>query len=162
MADFTLKPSIGLHVYKGTRVAIVVSRWNDHITNQLLDGAKEACISMGLTSDQIHIVWCPGAFEIPLSAKMVLKTGKYDGLIALGAIIRGSTPHFEYVSKAATDGILQVMLELETPISFGVLTVENEQQALERASVDRGNKGAEAAITLFEMLALKSQTQEVG
>jgi 6,7-dimethyl-8-ribityllumazine synthase len=162
MADFTLKPPIGLHVNEGIRVAIVVSRWNDHITSQLLDGAKQACIRMGLTTDQIHIVRCPGAFEIPLSAKIILKTGKYDGLIALGAIIRGSTPHFEYVSRAATDGILQVMLEFETPISFGVLTVDHEEQALERASIDRGNKGAEAAITLFEMLALKSQTQELG
>lgn len=161
MADFTLKPSAGLQVNEGTRVAIIVSRWNDHITNQLLNGAQEACIRMGLLSDHIDIVWCPGAFELPLTAKVLSKTGRYDGIIALGAIIRGSTPHFEYVSKAATDGILQVMLEFSLPISFGVLTVENEEQAMERASIHRGNKGGEAAITLFEMIALQTKTLEI-
>jgi 6,7-dimethyl-8-ribityllumazine synthase len=116
---------------------------------------------MGLPSNQLSIVWCPGAFEIPLTAKMLLKTGKYDGIIALGAVIRGSTPHFEYVSKAATDGILQVMLEFTAPIAFGVLTVDTEEQALERAVTTRGNKGGEAAITLFEMIAIQSSSQGV-
>jgi 6,7-dimethyl-8-ribityllumazine synthase len=157
MADFTLKPSEGLQHIEGTRVAIVVTRWNDHVTRQLLKGALDACTKMGLSSDHLDVVWCPGAFEIPLTAKMLLKTGKYHGLISLGAVIRGSTPHFEYVSKAVTDGVLQVMLEFSSPIAFGVLTVDTEEQALERADTDRGNKGYEAAITLFEMIALSAR-----
>jgi len=161
MAEFSLKPSDGLKLNEGTRVAIVVSRWNEHITSQLLEGAIGVCTHMGLPSNQLSIVWCPGAFEIPLTAKMLLKTGKYDGVIALGAVIRGSTPHFEYVSKAATDGILQVMLEFTAPIAFGVLTVDTEEQALERAVTTLGNKGGEAAITLFEMIAIQSSSQGV-
>lgn len=157
MADFTLGIPEHLKVPDGTRVGVVVSRWNDHITGQLLQGAREACASLGLQSQDVDVYWCPGAYEIPITAQMVLNTGKYDGVIALGAVIRGSTPHFEYVAGAASEGVMRVMLDARKPVVFGVLTVENEEQAQERARLDRGNKGGEAAVTLLEMLALEAQ-----
>lgn len=157
MADFTLGIPEQLQIPDGVRVGIVVSRWNDHITGQLLQGALQACTKLGLKSDDVDIFWCPGAYEIPITARMVLDTGRYHGVIALGAVIRGSTPHFEYVAGAASEGVMRVMLDTQRPVIFGVLTVENEEQAQERADLNKGNKGGEAAVTLLEMLALEAQ-----
>jgi 6,7-dimethyl-8-ribityllumazine synthase len=157
MADFTLGIPEHLKVPDGTRVGIVVSRWNDHITGQLLQGALQACDAIGMQSSQVDVFWCPGAYEIPMTARMVLDTGRYSGVIALGAVIRGATPHFDYVAGAASDGVMKVMLDTRRPVAFGVLTVDNEDQAQERARLDRGNKGGEAAVTLLEMLALEAQ-----
>ena len=139
------------------RSGIVVSRWNNHVTEMLLDGALKTCEQLGLQSSQVDVFWCPGAYEIPITARMALDTGRYNGIIALGAVIRGATPHFDYVAGAASDGVMRVMLETRRPVVFGVLTVDNEEQAQERARLDRGNKGGEAAVTLFEMLALEEQ-----
>ena len=157
MADFTLGTPEHLKVPDGTRVGIVVSRWNDHSTGQLLQGALQTCTALGLKPHDVDVFWCPGAYEIPMTAQMVLDTGRYHGVIALGAVIRGSTPHFEYVAGAASEGVMRVMLDMRKPVIFGVLTVENEDQAQERARLDRGNKGGEATVTLLEMLALEAQ-----
>lgn len=157
MADFTLGIPEHLKVPDGTRIGIVVSRWNNHITGQLLQGALQTCTKLGLQSQDVDVFWCPGAYEIPVTAQMVLDTGRYSGVIALGAVIRGSTPHFEYVAGAASEGVMRVMLDARKPVIFGVLTVENEEQAQERAGLDRGNKGGEAAVTLLEMLSLEAQ-----
>ncbi len=157
MADFTLGIPDHLKVPEGTRIGVVVSRWNNHITDQLLQGALQACEALGMQPAQIDVFWCPGAYEIPITARMVLDTGRYSGIVALGAVIRGATPHFDFVAGAASDGAMQVMLETRRPVAFGVLTVDNEEQAQERARLDRGNKGGEAAVTLLEMLALEEQ-----
>jgi 6,7-dimethyl-8-ribityllumazine synthase len=157
MADFTLGISAQLKVPAGTRIGIVVSRWNNHITEQLLQGALQRCAEIGLPAADVDVFWCPGAYEIPITARMVLDTGRYHGIIALGAVIRGATPHFDYVAGAASDGVMRVMLETRRPVIFGVLTVDNEEQAQDRARMDRANKGGESAITLLEMLALEDQ-----
>jgi 6,7-dimethyl-8-ribityllumazine synthase len=157
MADFTLGISAQLKVPAGTRIGIVVSRWNNHITEQLLQGALQRCAEIGLPAADVDVFWCPGAYEIPITARMALDTGRYHGIIALGAVIRGATPHFDYVAGAASDGVMRVMLETRRPVIFGVLTVDNEEQAQDRARMDRANKGGESAITLLEMLALEDQ-----
>lgn len=157
MAEFTLGIPQHLTVLEGTRIGIVVSRWNNHITDQLLQGALQRCTMLGLDASHVDVFWCPGAYEIPITARMALDTGRYSGIIALGAIIRGATPHFDYVAGAASDGVMRVMLDTRKPIIFGILTVDSEEQAQERAQIERGNKGGEAAITLLEMLALEEQ-----
>jgi 6,7-dimethyl-8-ribityllumazine synthase len=157
MADFTLGVPDHLKIPAGTRIGIVVSRWNNHITDQLLHGALQRCSELGMSASDVDVFWCPGAYEIPITARMALDTGRYNGIIALGTVIRGDTPHFEYVAGAASDGVMQVMLETRRPVIFGVLTVNTEEQAQERAQIDRGNKGGEAAVTLLEMLALEEQ-----
>jgi 6,7-dimethyl-8-ribityllumazine synthase len=157
MADFTLGIPEQLKVPQGTRIGIVVSRWNNHITGQLLQGALQRCTELGLDASDVDVFWCPGAFEIPITARMVLDTDRYSGVIALGAVIRGATPHFDYVAGAASEGVMRVMLDTRRPVIFGVLTVDSEEQAQDRAQIDRGNKGGEAAVTLLEMLALEEQ-----
>jgi 6,7-dimethyl-8-ribityllumazine synthase len=157
MADFTLGIPEQLKVSDGTRIGVVVSRWNNHITGQLLQGALQRCTELGMPASDVDVFWCPGAFEIPITVRMALDTGRYNGIIALGAVIRGETPHFDYVAGAASDGVMQVMLETRRPVIFGVLTVDTEEQAQDRARIDRGNKGGEAAVTLLEMLALEEQ-----
>jgi len=157
MADFTLRASDGLRIPSGTRIGIVVSRWNDHITGLLLEGALESCRNHGLSDSDVDIFWCPGAYEIPLVVQKILHSDQYAGAIALGAVIRGSTPHFEYVAGAASTGISRVMLDTGKPISFGILTVDTLEQAMERAEPGALNKGGESALTLFEMIALLNQ-----
>lgn len=157
MAEFTLGIPQQLTVLEGTRIGIVVSRWNNHITDQLLQGALQRCRMLGLDASHVDVFWCPGAYEIPITARMALDTGRYSGIIALGAVIRGATPHFDYVAGAASDGVMRVMLDTRKPIIFGILTVDSEEQAQERAQIERGNKGGEAAVTLLEMLALEEQ-----
>lgn len=138
----------------GKKFAIAVSRFNELITKKLLDGAIDGLVRHGVNSDDITVVWTPGAFEIPLVCKKLANAKKYDGVIALSAIIRGSTPHFDFVSAEISKGVASVMLESETPVIFGVLTTDSIEQAIERAGTKAGNKGFDAAATAIEMADL--------
>lgn len=136
------------------KIAIVASRFNDFITNNLIEGAIDVLTRHNVNEDNITIVKVPGAFEIPLTCKKITKTGKYDAIIALGAVIRGSTPHFDYVSAEVSKGIANVSLDSGIPIIFGVLTTDTIEQAIERAGTKAGNKGAESALSAIEMVNL--------
>lgn len=136
---------------RGLKFGIVVSRFNDFISEKLLAGALDALIRSGADENDIEIVKVPGSFEIPLAAKKLAKSQKYNAVICLGAVIRGATPHFEYISAEVTKGIANVSLECETPISMGVITTDNIEQAIERAGSKSGNKGWDAAISAIEM-----------
>ena len=136
---------------RGLKFGIVVSRFNDFIGERLLGGALDALIRSGADENNIEIVKVPGSFEIPLAAKKLAKSQKYNAVICLGAVIRGATPHFEYISAEVTKGIANVSLECETPISMGVITTDNIEQAIERAGSKSGNKGWDAAISAIEM-----------
>jgi len=139
---------------KGVRFALVVSRFNDFIGQKLVEGALDCIRRHGGSEENITVYRCPGAFELPMVAKKAAQTGSYDALITLGAIIRGSTPHFDVVAAEATKGIAQASLETGVPIAFGVLTTENIEQAIERAGTKAGNKGFDAALTAIEMVNL--------
>ena len=139
---------------EGLRFAIIVSRFNDFISSRLVDGAVDALERHGASSDQICIVKVPGAFETPLTAKKLAQTGQYDAVICLGAVIRGATPHFDYVAAEVSKGIANVSLETGVPVTFGVLTTDNLEQAIERAGSKSGNKGYEAAMAAVEMVNL--------
>jgi 6,7-dimethyl-8-ribityllumazine synthase len=139
---------------EGQRIGIVISRFNSFICERLLEGAMDALIRHGAEENDIEIVRVPGAFEIPLVAKKMVSSGRYDGLICLGAVIRGSTPHFDYVCAEVSKGIASVSLDAGMPVGFGVLTTDNIEQAIERAGSKAGNKGAEAAMAVIEMLNL--------
>lgn len=139
---------------RGQKFGIIVSRFNNFVTEKLLEGAIDAFKSHGGEEKQIDIVRVPGSFEIPLLAHKMAASGKYDALVCLGAVIRGDTPHFEYIADEVTRGIGQAILEHRIPISFGVLTTNNLEQAMERASTKTGNKGFEAALTAIEMASL--------
>lgn len=138
----------------GMRFAIVVSRFNDFISSRLVEGALDALVRAGGEEKNIEIVKVPGAFELPLTAKKLAKTGRYDAVICLGAVIRGATPHFEYVSAEVSKGIAAVGLEMEIPVTFGVLTTDNIEQAIERAGTKSGNKGWDAALSAIELVDL--------
>ena len=138
----------------GMRLGIIVSRFNGFVTERLLEGAMEALRAHGGEEKNIDIVRVPGAFEIPLLARKMAASGKYDALVCLGAVIRGDTPHFEYIAQAVTSGIGAVISEYRLPVSFGVLTTNNVEQAMERAGVKTENKGYEAALTAVEMASL--------
>ncbi|MCL2313546.1 MAG: 6,7-dimethyl-8-ribityllumazine synthase [Firmicutes bacterium] len=142
---------------KSKRIAIVVSRWNDFIVSKLLDGAIDALKRHNVSEENIMIVYCPGAFEIPLTVKKIAKTGKFDAVIALGAVIRGATPHFDYIAAEVTKGLAATSLDTEIPCIYGVLTTDSIEQAIERAGTKAGNKGFEAAMTAIEMVSLFSQ-----
>ena len=142
---------------RGMKVGIIVSRFNNFVTDRLLEGALDALKSHGGEEKDIDIVRVPGAFEIPLLAEKMAAGGKYDALICLGAVIRGDTPHFEYISDAVTRGIGDAILKHQVPISFGVLTTNNVEQAMERASTKTENKGFEAALTAIEMASLNRE-----
>lgn len=135
-------------------IAILVTRWNSFITDNLLAGALRALGRNEVTEKQITVVYVPGAFELPLTAQKLAQTGKYVAIIALGCVIRGGTPHFEYVSAGATEGLNRVQLDSGIPVTFGVLTVDNTEQAIERSGEDPNNKGEEAALTALEMVRL--------
>jgi 6,7-dimethyl-8-ribityllumazine synthase len=139
---------------KDARFAVVVSRFNDFIGQKLVEGAIDCILRHGGSKESITIYRCPGAFELPMVAKKVALTGNYDAIIALGAIIRGSTPHFDVIAAEATKGIAQVSLDTMVPVAFGVLTTENLEQAIERAGTKAGNKGFDAAMTAIEMVNL--------
>jgi len=138
----------------GLRFGIVVSRWNEFITGRLLAGAEDAIRRHGGDLEQVDVAWVPGAFELPLIAQKMAGSGRYDAVIALGAVIRGSTPHFDYVAAEATKGIAQASLSTGVPISFGLLTTDTIEQAIERAGTKAGNKGFEAATAAIEMANL--------
>jgi 6,7-dimethyl-8-ribityllumazine synthase len=137
---------------KGIRFGIVVSRFNDFINKRLLDGALDALARHGAEEGMITVARVPGSFEIPLMAKKLAASGKYDAIICLGAVIRGATPHFEYISAEVTKGIAQVALESGMPVSFGILTTDTIEQAIERAGTKSGNKGWDAALAAIEMV----------
>lgn len=138
----------------GLKVGIIVGRFNEFIGSKLLDGAIDGLRRHGVSEENIEITWVPGAFEIPLVAKKMAETKKYDGVICLGAVIKGSTPHFDYVSSEVTKGVASTSLELGIPIIFGVLTTNTIEQAIERAGTKAGNKGYDAAVTAIEMANL--------
>lgn len=139
---------------KGLRVAVVVGRFNDFISERLLDGALDTLLRSGAGDDDIDVVKVPGSFEIPVAAKTLARGGKYDAILCLGCVIRGATPHFDYVAGEAAKGVARVSLDFETPISFGVITADNLEQAIERAGTKSGNKGRDAALTAIEMANL--------
>ncbi|WP_368652985.1 6,7-dimethyl-8-ribityllumazine synthase [Ornithinibacillus sp. 4-3] len=144
-------------IAQGLRFGIIVGRFNEFIGGKLLEGALDALRRHGVEEKEIEITWVPGAFEIPLVAKKMVKSNMYDVVICLGAVIRGSTPHFDYVSAEVTKGIASVSLETEVPVIFGVLTTDTIEQAIERAGTKAGNKGYDAAVTAIEMANLLKQ-----
>jgi len=139
---------------KGLKFGLVVSRFNDFINDRLLEGALDALIRNGADGKDLSIVKVPGAFEIPLAAKKMANSGIYDALICLGCVIRGATPHFEYISAEVAKGIAKVSLDSGVPVSFGVITADNLEQAIERAGTKAGNKGWDAALSAIEMINL--------
>ena len=141
----------------GLKFAVVVGRFNDFITSRLLDGCLDALIRHGAEDEKITVVKVPGSFEIPLAARKLAGSGRFDAVIALGAVIRGGTPHFEFVASEAAKGIAQVMLETGTPVSFGIITADTIEQAIERAGTKAGNKGVAAALSAIEMARVVSQ-----
>lgn len=141
----------GKLIAQGQKFGIVIGRFNEFIGGKLLSGALDGLERHGVNEEDIEIAWVPGAFEIPLVAKKMAKSKKYDGVICLGAVIRGATPHFEYVSSEVAKGVAHVSLDTEVPVIFGVLTTDSIEQAIERAGTKAGNKGYEAAVTAIEM-----------
>jgi 6,7-dimethyl-8-ribityllumazine synthase len=139
---------------KGFRIGIVLSRFNNFITGKLLDGALDALKKLGAEETDIAIYKVPGSFEIPFVAKKLAKSGKVDGIVCLGALIRGDTPHFDFLSAEVTKGLAQISIEDGLPVSFGILTVETIEQAMERAGAKAGNKGWDAVFSLIETLNL--------
>lgn len=144
----------GLLQAQGMRFALVVGRFNDFIGAKLVEGALDTLKRHGANDEDIAIAWVPGAFEIPLAARKLAVSGKYDAVITLGAVIRGSTPHFDYVAAEVSKGVAHVGLETGLPVIFGVLTTDSIEQAIERAGTKAGNKGADAALAAIEMVDL--------
>ena len=147
----------GLFTVSNEKFCIVVSRFNEFITSKLLSGAVDELKRHGVKDADIDVVWCPGAFEIPLIAKKCAKTKKYNAIITLGAVIKGSTSHYDYVCAEVSKGVATVGLETEVPVIFGILTTDNIEQAIERAGTKAGNKGSEAAKSALEMSSLLSK-----
>lgn len=147
----------GKLVAEGLKIGIVVGRFNEFIVSKLLGGALDGLKRHGVDENNIDVAWVPGAFEIPLIAKKMAKNEKYDAIICLGAVIKGSTPHFDYVCTEVSKGIASVSLSSEKPVIFGVLTTDTIEQAIERAGTKAGNKGYEAAVTAIEMANLLKQ-----
>lgn len=139
------------------RFAIVVTRWNSFVVENLLNGAVDYLVRHGVAKDNLTLIYCPGAFEVPLTVKKLAASGEYDAVIALGAVIRGGTPHFEYVAGECVKGLASVNLHYDIPVAFGVLTVDTIEQAVERAGTKAGNKGEEAAASALEMVSLLDQ-----
>lgn len=144
----------GMLLGKGLKIGVVASRFNEFITTKLLDGAKDALIRHGVSEDDIDIAWVPGSFEIPLAAQKLIRTNRYDAIVCLGAVIRGATPHFEYIAAEVTKGIAKASLEAGIPVSYGVVTTDTIEQAIERAGTKAGNKGFDAAVNAIEMANL--------
>jgi 6,7-dimethyl-8-ribityllumazine synthase len=147
----------GKLIAKEQKYAIIVGRFNEFIGSKLLGGAIDTLVRHGVEENEIEIIWVPGAYEMPLIAKKLAKSKKYDAVLCLGAVIRGATAHFEYVSGEVAKGIASVSLETEVPVIFGVLTTDTIEQAIERAGTKAGNKGSEAAATAIEMVNLIDQ-----
>ncbi|MBR3889634.1 6,7-dimethyl-8-ribityllumazine synthase [bacterium] len=151
-----MKTIEGALTTSGEKFCIVISRFNEFIGSKLLSGAKDELVRHGVSEDNITVVWVPGAFEIPIVAKKCAKSGKYNAIITLGAVIKGSTSHYDYVCAEVSKGVASVSLETEVPVIFGVLTTDNLEQAIERAGTKAGNKGSDAAKAAIEMSNLLS------
>lgn len=149
MAEFTGSPS-----GRGRRFAVVVSRFNETVTQKLVDGALDALVRHGAAADDVDVVWVPGAWELPAAVRRLLASERYDALVALGAVIRGDTPHFDYVAGEASRGLANASTDFETPIGFGLLTCDTMEQAEARAGGEHGNKGWDAALAALEMADL--------
>ena len=147
----------GNFIISDKKIGIVVSRFNEFITSKLLGGAVDTLVRHGIADGDITVAWAPGAFEIPVVVKRMVDSGKYDAVIALGCVIRGATPHFDYVAGEAAKGIGGIALNSGVPVLFGVLTTDNIEQAVERAGTKAGNKGADAAMAAIEMITLLEQ-----
>lgn len=141
----------------GRKIGIVVSRFNEFITGKLVDGAIDTLVRHGVKEDHIDVVWVPGSFEIPAVARKVAKKMKHDAVICLGCVIRGDTPHFDYIAAEVSKGVASVSLESDVPVLFGVLTTDTIEQAIERAGTKAGNKGADAAMGAIELMDLYRQ-----
>lgn len=150
----------GKLVAEGLKIGIVAARFNEFIVSKLVGGAEDALIRHGVKEEDIEIAWVPGAFEIPLIAKKMAKSGKYDGIVCLGTVIKGATSHYDYVCAEVSKGIAQVSLSEETPVAFGILTTDTIQQAIERAGTKAGNKGYDAAVTVIEMANLLTDIEK--
>ena len=155
--DIIMKTLEGNVVANGAKIAIVGARFNEFIVSKLISGAKDGLVRHGVQEEDITLAWVPGAFEIPLAAQKLAQSGKYDAVICLGAVIRGSTSHYDLVCNEAAKGIAQVNLQTGVPVTFGVITTENIEQAIERAGTKAGNKGADAAIAALELANLLPQ-----
>lgn len=150
----SIKVNEGKLIAKDLKFGIVVGRFNEFISSRLLGGAIDGLVRHGADEAEIEVSWVPGAFEIPLVAQRMINSGKFDALICLGAVIRGTTPHFDYVANEVSKGIAQIALDSGLPVIFGVLTTDTIEQAIERAGTKAGNKGYEAAVTAIEMANL--------
>lgn len=144
-------------VCRNSKFALVVARFNSFITQSLLEGAVDALKRHGAQDNEMEVIWVPGAYELPLAVKRLADLKKYDAIVALGCVIRGGTPHFEYVAGECVKGLSQVMMQYGIPVSFGVLTVDSIDQAVERAGTKAGNKGVDAAMSAVEMVNLLRQ-----
>jgi len=144
----------GMLLGKGLKFGLVVPRFNEFINKKLVEGAQDALLRHGVNEEDIEIAWVPGAFEIPLVAKKLAQTKRYDAVICLGAVIRGGTPHFEYIATEVTKGIAKVGLDTGLPVIYGIITADTLEQAIERAGTKAGNKGFEAAVSAIEMANL--------
>ena len=144
----------GKMVADGIKIGIVVARFNEFITSKLLGGAMDGLVRQGMDEDDVDVAWVPGAFEIPLIAKKMANSGKYDAVIALGAVIRGSTSHYDYVCNEVSKGVAAASMESGVPVMFGIVTTENIEQAIERAGTKAGNKGYDCALGAIEMVNL--------
>ena len=142
---------------KGLKLGIIISRFNSFISTRLLDGAKDAVVRHGGKEENLTVVWVPGAYEIPAVLHKMVAMEKFDGIICLGAVIRGSTPHFDYVANEMSKGIAQIGIESNIPVGFGVLTTDTIEQAIERAGSKAGNKGSESALAVLEMASVYEQ-----
>ncbi len=150
----------GKLIAEGLKIGIVAARFNEFIVSKLVGGAEDALIRHGVKEEDIEVAWVPGAFEIPLIAKKMAKSGKYDGIVCLGTVIKGATSHYDYVCAEVSKGIAQVSLSEETPVAFGILTTDTIQQAIERAGTKAGNKGYDAAVTVIEMANLLTDIEK--
>jgi 6,7-dimethyl-8-ribityllumazine synthase len=148
------KPFEGMLLGKGLKFGLVVSRFNDFITKKLVEGAQDALLRHGVSQDDIDVAWVPGSFELPLIAQKLAQTKRYDAIICLGAVIRGGTPHFEYLAAEVTKGIAQVGLSSGLPVIYGIVTADTLEQAIERAGTKEGNQGFKAATSAIEMANL--------
>lgn len=146
----------------GRRIGIAVARWNEDVTSRLLDGARDALRGAGLADDAVEVVWVPGSFELPWACGELAATGRFDALLAFGAVIRGETDHYDYICGAATDGLLRVGLDHGLPVLFGVLTCETQAQALARAGGGHGNKGSDCALDALRLVDLKQRIRSHG
>jgi 6,7-dimethyl-8-ribityllumazine synthase len=151
-----------IRVHGGDRFALVASRWNDFIVERLVEGAKDCILRHGGHEDQIDLIRVPGSFELPQAAKIVAQSGRYVGLVVLGSVIRGGTPHFDMIAAEVTKGAAQVALDTAVPRTFGVLTTDSVEQAIDRAGAKMGNKGWEAAQSMLEMVDLGRVLKDAG